>query len=346
MILYSKSAPAARNRPCEGLLASCLPKRCKLCYNSTAMLARLIYNPTAGPWDVRRALKRVRSELGKRGWSVDLHLTEKPGDATRLAREAAEMGYDVAVAVGGDGTVNEVVNGLVGSETALGVLPEGTGNLRARQMGIPVYALTNPLRLHETAAMVAGGTIRQIDVGQVNGRYFLCWAGIGLDAQVTSELEPRQRYTKHLGVLPYAIAVVLVARDFQGVRTRVYLDGAVVRGRTLLILASNIQQYGGQLHVASNARIDDGLLDVFVFKGLGFPYVLRHVVKMASRRCLQDPQIVHRQARHIEVFTEWAIPVQVDGDPIGTTPVTIQVVPRALRVLVPPSAPTGLFVSG
>jgi diacylglycerol kinase family enzyme len=129
-------------------------------------------------------------------------------------------------------------------------------------------------------------------------------------------------------------------------RTRVYLYGHIVLVLTLLFLASNIQQYGGQLHIASNARVDDGLLDVFVFKGLGFPYVLRHVLKMASRRCLQDPQIVHRQARHIEVLTEWAIPVQVDGDPIGATPVTIQVVPRALRVLVPPNAPTGLFALG
>jgi YegS/Rv2252/BmrU family lipid kinase len=309
------------------------------------MKARLIYNPIAGPWDVRRALKRVRSELGKHGWSVDIHLTEKAGDATRLAQEASRAGYDVVIAAGGDGTVNEAVNGLVGSDTALGVLPVGTGNLWARQMGIPVYALTNPLRLHETAAELAGSTIRLIDVGQVGSHYFLCWAGIGLDAQVTSELEPRQRYTKHLGMLPYAVAVILVARDFQGVRTRVYLDGNIVRGRSLLILASNIQQYGGQLHVASGARIDDGLLDVFVFKGLGFAYILRHVMTMASRRWLQDPQIVHRQARRIEVLTEWAIPVQVDGDPIGTTPVTIQVVPRALQVLVPPSAPAELFAS-
>jgi YegS/Rv2252/BmrU family lipid kinase len=309
------------------------------------MKVRLIYNPIAGPWDVRRALKRVRAELSKRGWPVDIQLTEKAGDATRLAQEAAQAGYDVVIAAGGDGTVNEAVNGLVGSDTALGVLPVGTGNLWARQMGIPVYALTNPLRLHETAAELADSMVRRIDVGQVNSHYFLCWAGIGLDAQVTSELEPRQRYTKHLGMLPYAVAVVLVARDFQGVRTRVYLDGNIVRGRSLLILASNIQQYGGQLHVASGARIDDGLLDVFVFKGLGFAYVLRHVMTMASRRCLQDPQIVHRQARRIEVLTEWAIPVQVDGDPIGTTPVTIQVVPRALQVLVPPSAPAGLFAS-
>jgi diacylglycerol kinase (ATP) len=106
---------------------------------------------------------------------------------------------------------------------------------------------------------------------------------------------------------------------------------------------SNIQQYGGLLHVSQQARIDDGLLDIFVFKGLGFSYALRHTMTMLSRRCLQDPKIVHRQARHIRVLTQWAIPAQVDGDSIGTTPVTLNVVPQALRVLVPPGAPCELF---
>jgi len=309
------------------------------------MNAHLIYNPTAGPRDVRRALKRVHSHLKRRGWSVELQLTEKPGDATTLARAAAQTGCDVVIVAGGDGTVNEAVNGLVGTQTALGVLPVGTGNMWAKQLGIPTYTLTNPLRLHEAANGLAEGPIRLVDVGQVNSSYFLCWAGIGLDAQVTTEMEPRQRYTKRLGMLPYAIAAVLVARDFQGVRTRVSLDGNVVRGRTLLILVSNIQQYIGVLNVAREARMDDGLLDVFIFKGLGFQYAVRHLLKLISQRYLQDPQIVHRQARHIEVWTERVIPVQVDGDPIGTTPVTLKVVPCALRVLVPPSAPLSLFVS-
>jgi len=307
--------------------------------------ARLIYNPVAGPWDARRALKRVRSYLGQHGWSVELHLTEKSGDASTLSRGAAQAGFDVVVVAGGDGTVNEAVNGLVGTQTALGVLPVGTGNLWAKQLGTPTYTLSNPLRLNEAAAGLAKGTIRSVDVGQVNDRYFLCWAGIGLDAQVATELEPRPRHTKRLGMLPYVVATVLVAREFQGVRTRVYLDGSLVRGRTLLILVSNIQQYAGLLHISPDARMDDGLLDVFVFKGLGLPYAANHLLKMLSRRCLQDPQIVHRQARTIRVLTEWAVPVQVDGDPIGTTPITLKVVPRALRVLVPPSAPPGLFTS-
>ena len=156
-------------------------------------------------------------------------------------------------------------------------------------------------------------------------------------------MEPRPRRSKRLGVMAYALATLMIARDFPGVRSRVELDGTVVRGRSLLILVSNIQQYGGKLHVIQEARIDDGLLDVFVFEGLGLPYVVRHVVKMLSRRTLEDPRIVHRQARHIRVVTEPATPVQLDGDPFGRTPTTLTVVPRGLRVLVPPTAPKALF---
>jgi diacylglycerol kinase (ATP) len=307
------------------------------------MKARLIHNPTAGPRDVRGSLKRASAFLERQGWSVELQLTQKSGDAMAMSRAAAQDGFDAVIAAGGDGTINEAVNGLVGTETALGVLPVGTGNMWAKQLGIPTYTLTSPLRLYDAAAGLAEGAIRRIDVGRVNNRYFLCWAGIGLDAQVTTEMEPRQRHTKRLGALPYVIATILVARDFKGVRTRVSLDGSIVRGRTLLVLVNNIKQYAGMFNVAPEARIDDGMLDVFVFKGLGFPYVVRHVTKILSQRCLQDPRIVHRQARRIEIWTEWATPVQVDGDPIGTTPIKLEVVPLALRVLVPSDTPDGLF---
>lgn len=343
--MLAQSGRAARIVPQISAIGKELPNEQEACYNLVDMKARVIYNPAAGPWDVRRPLKRVRSYLTKHGWSVDLQVTQKPGDASSLAREAAQAGRDVVVVAGGDGTVNEAVNGLVGSQTALGVLPVGTGNLWAKQLGVPTYTLPNPLRLHDVAAKLLEGSIRLVDVGRIDDRYFLCWAGIGLDAQVTAELEPRQRRTKRLGVLPYIVATVLVARDFQGVRTRVYVDGGIVRGRTLLVLVTNIQQYAGMFEVARQAQLDDGLLDVFVFKGLGFPYALRHVFKMLSRRHLQDPAIVHMQARRIEVHTERTVPVQADGDPVGTTPVALEIVPRALRVLVPPDVPRGLFAA-
>ena len=308
------------------------------------MKAHLIYNPVAGPWNVRPALKKVTTSLKHSGWEVVLRLTERPGDATTLACEAVQAGCDVAVVVGGDGTVNEAVNGLVGTQTALAVLPAGTGNMWAKQLGLATYTLIHPFRLREAAANLTEATIRPVDVGRVNGRYFLCWAGIGLDAQVTTEMEPRRRSTKRLGALPYAIAAVLVACDFRGVYTRIWLDGEIVRGRALLILVANIQQYT-MFNVAREARIDDGLFDVFLFKGLGISYAAGHLLKIISQRYLRDPEVVHRQARRVEIRSQETLPVQVDGDPIGATPVTLEIVPCALRVLVPPNAPSALFTS-
>ena len=317
------------------------------CYNFIGMIsnvkAHVIYNPTAGPWDAQHAIKHVCALLERHGWAVQLQQTEKPNDAIVMAREAAHAGCDVVVAAGGDGTVNETVNGLVGTQAALGVLPMGTGNRWARQLGISPYLLSNPLRIHEAADGLACGTIHHIDVGKVNDHYFLCWAGIGLDAQVATEVRQRPRHVKHWGVLPYIIAAFLIARDFQGVRTRIQLDGRLVRGRTLLIVVSNIQQYAGQLHLIPQARLDDGLLDVSVFKGLGFPYALHHLISMLSRRCLQDPQIVYRQARYVEIRTDPPVPVHVDGDTIDITPVKLQAVSHALQVIVPPTTPPKLF---
>ncbi|NLE44103.1 MAG: diacylglycerol kinase family lipid kinase [Chloroflexi bacterium] len=310
------------------------------------MNAHLIYNPVAGPWDARVPLDRIRASLKSHGWRVQLHVTERAGDATGFAREAARAGDDLVLVAGGDGTVNEALNGLVGSETALGVLPVGTGNVLARQLGMPVHPLRQQLHFNEIVSGLVDGTVRDVDVGEANGRYFLCWAGIGLDAQVTVEMEPRPRHAKRLGMLPYVVAAVLVARDFKGFRTWVSLDGRVVRGRSLLVLVSNIQQYCGSFNVAPDGRIDDGLLDVFVFRGLGFKYVVHHMMTLLSRRHLQDPRIVHRQVRHVEVRTETKMPVQMDGDPISGTPVSIRVIPRGLHLLVPPTAPDALFSPG
>ncbi|HDQ72163.1 MAG TPA: diacylglycerol kinase family lipid kinase [Chloroflexi bacterium] len=305
--------------------------------------ARLIYNPVAGPRDVRRELVQICTYLEQLGWTFELLATDKPGDGVTKSRNAAQAGCDVVLVAGGDGSVNEAVNGLVGTETALGVIPVGTGNLWAKQLGVPTHTLLNPLRLRDVAAGLLKGTVRPVDVGWVNGHHFLCWASVGLDAQVTTEMEPRDRSTKRLGALPYIFAAFMVARDFKGKPAHVLIDGHLVRGRTLWILMSNIRQYGGVFDVARDARIDDGLLDIFVFKGVGAFYILRHLVKILGNRYLRDPHVVYRQARHVQVNAEDEMAVQVDGDPLNATPVTVKVVPRSLRILVPSSAPSALF---
>jgi YegS/Rv2252/BmrU family lipid kinase len=305
-------------------------------------IGRIIYNPTAGPRDVWGELKHVQYELRKRGWSLDIVPTEGPGDAVRLAKGAAEAGLDAVWVAGGDGTVSDVVGGLVGSKTALAVLPVGTGNLWAKQIRLPTYTLANPFRLREAAIAQAEGAVRLVDVGKVGDRPFLLWAGIGFDAEVTSELEPRPRPVKRLGAMAYITAAVVLAHDYSGVRTQVMLDGRVMRGRTLMILVSNVQDYA-VLKLCDEARMDDGMFEVFLFKGYTYPSIFEHALKILGGRHLQDPKIVHRQARRVLIDSEVPIPVQADGDPVGQTPVTLEIVPRALRILQPPQAPSSLF---
>jgi len=288
-------------------------------------------------------LQRLCSGFESHGWSVHTSVTHQPGDTTRLARAAAEEGYDVVLVTGGDGTVNEAVNGLVRTRTALATIPMGTGNMWARQLGFHSHTLTNPLRLREVMDSLAQGTVRTIDVGRANGRYFLCWTGVGLDSQVTVEMEPRPRHSKRLGMLPYVVAAITVASEFSGVRTHVDIDGVQVRARTLLVLVSNIRQYCGGLDIAPEGRVDDGLLDVFVFKGLGFKYAVRHFVRILSRHYLRDPEVIHCQARRVEIATVPIMPAQLDGDPLEHTPVSVHVVPHSLRVLVPSTAPSNIF---
>lgn len=309
------------------------------------MKSLIIYNPTAGPRDVWKELKQVRRELFARGWSVDVETTRQAGEATMLAREAAQAGLGAVWVAGGDGTINEVVNGLVGTETALGVLPVGTGNVWARQLHLPVYTMTHPFRLREAAIAQAKGHIRTVDAGRMNDRYFLLWAGMGFDAQITADIEPRPRRVKQLGTLPYIVAGLILAQEFSGVRTHLVLDGRSLRSRALMVVVSNVQMYS-IFHLTPQARMDDGLLNVFVFKGLGgFLYMLRMAGQLFVGRHLQNPRVVQRTARQVTIWTEAPMAVQADGEPLGTTPVSVQVVPRALRVLVPPQAPPTLFGS-
>jgi diacylglycerol kinase (ATP) len=305
------------------------------------MKAQIVLNPNAGQRDRRHELEAAMSYLENHGWQLTLRETHGPGEATTYARQAVAEGCDVVIAAGGDGTVSEAANGLARSGVALGMFPIGTTNVWALQMGIPPFW---PLRQHsllEAAKVLAEGHIRRVDLGQINGRYFLLWAGVGLDAKITEEVEPEAK--KRLGALAFVIAGVVVFKEFAGTKVRVTIDGCEVKRRAVLVIVSNAQLYAGIMRLAAQARLDDGLLDVLIFKGQGFPAVLRHIFSVLTNRHLRDPQVEYYQARQVKISATKSLSVHADDEPFTTTPVEISVVPGALRVVVPQSLPPGLF---
>ncbi len=298
----------------------------------------------AGQRDVQQPLEEAIEVLEAAGWTARLCETVHPGDGTRLAREAVADGAQVAIAVGGDGTVNELVNGLVGSEVALGVLPVGTGNVWAKEMGCPGWLLPYRHPLREAAQGLLGSTVRRIDVGRANGRHYILWTGIGFDAEVAHEVEPLIEVRRRLGNVLYVVSALGVALSFVGTRSTLIIDGQVYRRRIVMAVVANVRLYGGGLfRLAPAAYVDDGSLDVYLFRGEGTAATLRHFASLLSQYHVHDPRVEFVQARRVEIYTDKPMAVQVDGEADGQTPLTVEVAPRALKVLVPPTAPPTLF---
>jgi diacylglycerol kinase (ATP) len=298
--------------------------------------AMLIVNPVSGPWDVRREIPAVLNHLEKHGWRTTLHRTERPGEATTLAHHAVDQGVDAVFVVGGDGTINEIINGLAESPVALGVLPGGTSNVWAKGLGLPTRSPRHLLPLVDAVQTLVPARSRRVDLGKANGRYFLQWTGLGLDAAVTYAMEPRTRRQRRLGALAYVVAGLSTAINMVGIRTRLTIDGKLIYRRSILIVISNSQLYGGGLvRIATDARLDDGLLDINVFAGTGFASALRTVLGVITGLHVRDPRHSCYQGHTIRVETDKPMAVHVDGEPHGVTPLDCNVVPRALTVLIP-----------
>jgi YegS/Rv2252/BmrU family lipid kinase len=211
---------------------------------SEGMKVQLIYNPVAGPADMAQSLAEVVTYLQAQGWQVMLRQTRGSGDATTYAREAAAEGYDLVVAVGGDGTLGEVANGLVGSACTMGVLPVGTGNIWARMMRLPLPSAGHPNSLMAAARVLVEGTPHTIDLGRADNRYFVMWTGIGLDAQIARDVEPHREMRRSLGNLTYVVAAIVQAARMRGTRATVVVAGRAVRQRPGLVVITNAQLYG------------------------------------------------------------------------------------------------------
>ena len=302
--------------------------------------AIIVYNPAAGRYSVKPFIKSAVKELELVGWRVDAAETQSGAHTIELAKQAAAEKSDAVFAVGGDGTIGNVVNGLIGSDTALGVLPAGTANVWGYELGLNAFAWTRPWVLRKNAAVLANAPIHAVDVGTCNQYSFMMWAGIGLDALTIQSMEPRVRLEKFFTMPEYTARTIWNAAQWGGVQLRLWVDDVEVEGRYIVAVTTNIRHYlGGHSKLSPDAFIDDGLLDIWLFSGSNLGDALRHAYDMWRGNHLTSDAARKITFNTLRVEGDAPFWIQTDGEPRGSTQsIEIKVNTRVLKLLTPPGA--------
>jgi YegS/Rv2252/BmrU family lipid kinase len=293
----------------------------------------VVVNPAAGGGRTRRAWPRVRDDLARAGLDFDWVATAAAGDATRLAREGVRSGHRLVVAVGGDGTVNEVVNGVTGDGAPLavaGAVLTGRGRDACRNFGVPS-------RWPDAAAALVSGVDAPFDLGLVawadgRRRYFLGAAGAGFDAAVAA----RAQSLAARGTLPYLLAVLATIHASRPHPACIGVDDAPPWQTPLTAaVVANARYFGGGMKIAPQAETADGWLDLIVLGGLGRLEMLRWLPTIYYGGHLANPRVSARRAAAVTIQAPGPLPTQVDGEVDGCTPVTVTVARGALRLRLP-----------
>jgi YegS/Rv2252/BmrU family lipid kinase len=282
----------------------------------------LIFNPSA------RSQKgaRTRQFLMQHAHRFALYATNSGKEATELAKKFADDGEPVVIAAGGDGTLNAVVSGLAGSSTAIGVMPAGTMNVFARELGIPSNSLNKALEV------IDRGLIREIDLFSANDAPFVQMAGVGFDAMVIEET--RWEMKKLLGPLAYLLAAVKVLGKKPPIMDIVSCDGRREQG--VAVLCGNGSLYGGQFKLFRKASNLDSKLDVIVFKESGYRFVLDALHGITQGGIDLAASTVYFQSEAVTVTSATAVPVEIDGELLGRfNEIRFRETATRLRVLAP-----------
>ena len=291
------------------------------------------------------AIERVADFWRARDWTVDVRPTQYAGHAVALAREAAVAEKRLVLAAGGDGTLGEVANGLAHTQTVMGPLPTGTGNSFGKELRMPRPNLIDHRALVESAALLASGRVHHMDMGRfVGGKYWLLWTGTGVDSYVVERMEPRSKLSKRLGPVGYVAEALSIAPRFPPMEAVVRVDDQLYEGTFLLVLVANCRRFaGGEVLLNPRARLDDGVLEVYLFRGHGAVQIVSYLWQLWRGHHEENPGITVVSGRSVQVHTGLTMPVHTDGDPAGQTPFSCHVEPAALRLLVPRTAPSALF---
>ncbi len=285
-------------------------------------LVPILANPRAGSGKSQRIVAELVRALRVRGFTASV--CRQPDDLNALVANCGREQIRCVVAAGGDGTLLEVVNRANGLPVA--VLPLGNENLVARHCRI-----TRSGRL--LADIIAAGRVRRFDLARANGRLFCLMASVGIDAEVVHRVHRRRR--GHINRLTYAVPLLqsLQAYRFPWIDIQIEETGERLRGATVFVF--NLPEYALGLPIATAGSAEDGLLDLCVFEKPGVISLARYLAAVVRRQHLQLPDVHYRQIRRVRLIAEGHAPIQTDGDPAGSLPQIIEVVPAALPLVVP-----------
>ncbi len=287
-----------------------------------------ILNPIAGGGKIApQAASTIVKLCQQANMSCDIMTTKQRGDGTRLAKKAAREGCRFVVAAGGDGTINEVATGLVGTSCTLCIVPAGSGNGLARGLRIP-------LQPQEASRLILHGIQKQIDVGQVCGRYFFATSGIGFDAHVGKIYNEMSGHSR--GLAPYVQIAIAEYLNYTPEPVTVRCNGETFSYTPIVLTVANTEQYGGGAIIAPDAIPDDGLFDISIIPQAPLFRIINHLPKLFLGAIKTFPNFIAHRAESVTVTRKLPGPVHVDGESfLAGEELVFTLLPRALTVLVP-----------
>ncbi|MDR1129518.1 MAG: YegS/Rv2252/BmrU family lipid kinase [Prevotellaceae bacterium] len=284
-----------------------------------------IINPISGISDKKAIADHISKTMDRNRFNCEIYYTKCTGDGFRQAGEFAGSGFDRVVAVGGDGTVNEVARGLLDSNTALGIIPLGSGNGFARHVKIS-------LNYHKANHIAQNGEIISSDYGIMNDKPFFCTAGIGFDAQVG------QRFAKigRRGFVSYAQASVMEYFNYSPQNYKITIDGRTFSRRAFLMTFANTSQWGYNAYIAPNASLNDGLIDLVIVSPFSLVAAPILGLRMFTKSLYPSRNIEIIRTREAIVEREKAGYIHIDGEPMNEEKILdVKVIPNKLKIIVP-----------
>lgn len=286
---------------------------------------KIIFNPIAGSGGVKNKIKKAKQYFEKYNYKVDLLETQKKGDASRFARDHNDD-IDAIVALGGDGTINEVINGARMSNVPIGIIPGGTSNLLAYELGIPTA-------VDKACRIIRAGKTFSMDSGYDTTRYFNLMAGIGMDAEVVKVIDSNRK--GNISFATYALPILKTVFNYEFPSLSVKVDGRHIADNAAYVFVSNVKSYIGPVRFAYLAKPNDGKFDICIIKGKGKLKIPKYIFGAitGTLRCFSD--VIYLRGTDVEVYSDSKVIYQLDGDPGGCLPARFTLAHKAIKFLVP-----------